>query len=430
MKKYIVGKNTTTYSLNKTEKFNIISERAKTFLQSGRGFKGILVYLRTNEGFIPMIKVLDRNVKNVYYYPNQVKVAGNRENYSVPRAGESFNWGTVGQGRNPFRMQAGEMDGNIKTAPRVKEMMSGVGGYGFGVNTDPSFGYRGIGYGSYPNVSNYVYPNSNVTPSLPSYEDSYPQYSMIGGGNDGVTLNAGQSFDYGTMKQGANPFYVEGGEQDGNPITMPRVYSEVRGNSKKNKPKCDLGCTWNSSDKKCDCMFKSGSASNERGFGNWGLQAGDNFDYGTMNQGVNPFQMRAGEQDANPSTMPQSYSYANGEEKDELTQEEMDALHNSSDKKQNFWTWLQSDKAKNLAKDSVGIATALFNKNQQDKLEDKGQSPTDNGSNYEPMDDKEMDRQENTILGMHPLTFGIVAVGLIVGAVVVTSMVKKGNKGK
>ena len=278
MKNYIVGKNTTTYSLVKKGKKKNISKRFNTFLQSGRSFNGVLVYLVTENGFIPMIKVLDKRVKNVYYYPNQVTADNVAENYSMPRAGESFDWGTVNQGKNPFRLQAGEIEGNINTAPRVEEMMSGVGGYGFGVSTDPSFGYRGIGYGSYPNVSNYVYPNSNVTPSLPSYRDSYPQYSMASGGNKTVTLGAGQSFDYGTMKQGANPYSVEAGEQDGNPITIPRSYSEIFGDSpKKDKSKVVIA-------NKMD-----------RGFGNWGLQAGDSFDYGTMNQGVNPFQMRAGE---------------------------------------------------------------------------------------------------------------------------------------
>jgi len=210
--------------------------------------------------------------------------------------------------------------------------------------------------------------------------------------------------------------------------------SQLVSNSSKRGKDCPLGSHWDSSKKKCVGMFKhdyepfslvggySCGADKDPSFGCRGTGYGNypnlaNYTYPTTS--------------ATPSLPEYAYSYpqyssADGDGKVELTQEEMDAIHNSTNTKKNFWSWLKSDQAKSLAQDSVGIAQALFNKNQEEKVfNENNQEESQTYNEHNGDDTPEM---ENKILGMHPLTFGLTALGFIVGAVVVTTMLRRGNK--
>lgn len=418
MKKYIVGNDTTSYSVESKGRINLIVPKRNTFLQSGRGFTGRLVFVRTPNGFQPMVKVA--NVKNggVYYYPNQVTLVDKgTDKFAIPRAGE-----IGGVRNNPYSVEAGVVEGDMNTAPSVGEMMSGANG-----NAKPMA--WGVQAGQVANTN----PSAGRNPMQVMggeiegvHETVSHEYKSNANGVMGI--NAGESFDWATLSQPVNPYGLEAGVIEGDRETAPQVFSYANGgdsfgyNNADRFPQMEhyTQARVNVSPELVDY-----SDSVFSGF-NSGLQAGQSFNYGTKGQPINPYGVEAGFIEGE-NTAPESYSYADAKE---LTEEEMEALHKDTAPKKNFWDWLKTDQAKGLASDSVGIAKSLWNQKQQEKLdrESGGGStlptytpPSGVGSGgAKPDNDKK-------ILWMHPLTFGIVTGVVVLGVITTILLVRKGK---
>jgi hypothetical protein len=475
-KHYIVGKDTTTYRLvNSSPKMgeivNMLVKNKPTFANTGRRFVGRLMFLRMPYGFQPMVQAMvDNKPLNVYYYPKQVGIEIKRDKYAMPRAGEiGGNWAAR---NNPYSVAAGEVKGSLKTAPQVEQMMSGAEGHsslfgwgkciGRGGRPTPCFGREkysihpdnfnmsgadgkakpkmawgvqaGQVYNTDPNAL--INPNQVIGGEIEGVEEavSHEYYSNF----DGKGVQAGQMFDYGA-KGAINPYGLEAGVIEGNPLTAPESHSYMGGSHTPyvrsfrypnliHYTRASVNVEPELANYR-DSIFSNMNNSVQHapeGFDS--IQAGQYFDWGAIGR-KNPYGLEAGVIEGNPLTAPESYSYANGEDKQALTEEEMQALHKANDKKGgNFWDWLKSDDAKNLAKDSVGIAAALFNKQQQQQI---NQQTGGSGATTTPVNTPSKQDDDNankkTILGMHPVTFGIVATGIVAAGIIAVVMLKKKN---
>lgn len=113
--------------------------------------------------------------------------------------------------------------------------------------------------------------------------------------------------------------------------------------------------------------------------------------------------------------------------KEELTEDEMAQLHRSSGSKMSFGDWLKSEQAANLANNALALGLALVDKdkNQGGSGNQSGStSPKTTGNNTGTSSNS----KENKILGMHPLTFGVVTVGVLVAGAVTIILLKSKKK--
>jgi len=133
MNEYVVIKKTKAYHLvgRGVKNHRLISTEG-IFLQKDGRFNGLLVFLRMSDGFKPMVKVLDRKLKqNVYYFPRDVKKIDTFSN-------------TIGD--NYYRREHLFMEADM-----------------------------------YPNLNHYGYTSANKASELVNYQQSYPQYSNASG---------------------------------------------------------------------------------------------------------------------------------------------------------------------------------------------------------------------------------------------------------
>lgn len=165
MKRYVVIQNTKAYNLiGKGVRGRRFVESEGTFMAKGRTFLGQLVFIPIDSGLQPMVKVLDPKLLKAYYYlPSTVEsVSGEITFHGKPRAGA--------MGGKGFGIEAGVINGDIRTAPQVAEMATGFSG---GIYPSRYF----------PNFTPYRHVNPNVLSELTDYSQGYPQYSSVEGSN-------------------------------------------------------------------------------------------------------------------------------------------------------------------------------------------------------------------------------------------------------
>jgi len=141
------------------------------------------------------------------------------------------------------------------------------------------------------------------------------------------------------------------------------------------------------------------------------------------------------------------YSNANGEfwkklfgnknldNKKEFSQDEMNTMYKNTGGRMTFKEWLKSSKLKKLANNVVSLGFALFHKN-KDANKPKinaNDNTNDTNTNNEITNNviqEDNKKQEVTILGMHPITFGLSSLGIliIVGLATLTFKNKWKNK--
>ena len=103
---------------------------------------------------------------------------------------------------------------------------------------------------------------------------------------------------------------------------------------------------------------------------------------------------------------------------EEVSQEDLESIHKNSGSKMSFGDWLKTEQAKGLANNAFALGLALVNKGKDDEGSPSSQPNKKNEEEYDVSTSKD---KSNTILGMHPLTFGVVTVGvLVVGAIAIT----------
>lgn len=91
----------------------------------------------------------------------------------------------------------------------------------------------------------------------------------------------------------------------------------------------------------------------------------------------------------------------------DLSKEDVEKLHKSSGSKLSLGDWIKSDDAKSLLNNVSNVALSYLNKG------NGGSAPVETKDDYE-----EPQKSEKTILGMHPLTFGIVSGVTVIVAIV------------
>lgn len=171
----------------------------------------------------------------------------------------------------------------------------------------------------------------------------------------------------------------------------------------------------------------------------------DNYNWSSNRVGINYYGLAnsntAPELDTYKNDYPQ-YSSANGdfwkkllgsaitpEQKEaankieELTPEEMSQAHKTSGSKLSFGDWLKSEQAVGLANNMSALAISLLNKGDNNSSSNNSSEDSQNsGSSDSP------NKKESKILGMHPLTFGVTTVGVLIGIAVAVVLLKGNNK--
>lgn len=111
------------------------------------------------------------------------------------------------------------------------------------------------------------------------------------------------------------------------------------------------------------------------------------------------------------------------------TEAEALRLYANSGSKKPFRDWLKSDDSRQFFSDLANIGAILIMNNAKGGGTGLGTGST--GTGYvPPVDDKDDDKGEATILGMHPVTFTLVSIGVLgVGFFGIRYLIKKG-KGK
>lgn len=100
--------------------------------------------------------------------------------------------------------------------------------------------------------------------------------------------------------------------------------------------------------------------------------------------------------------------------------ETMNKAYKQSGSKKTFRDWISSEGGRGVLNELTNLVNVLVNRNQTGVQ--FGEAPSD--KELESLKDKDKDKEETKILGMSPVTFGIVAIGLIaVGSFVAYKMI-------
>jgi len=110
--------------------------------------------------------------------------------------------------------------------------------------------------------------------------------------------------------------------------------------------------------------------------------------------------------------------------KEELSVGEMEQAHKSSGSKTSFTDWLKSTEAIDLANNMSSLVISLIKKDGNNGSKDDVDTNTDDDSSSDTTS------KGNKILGMHPITFGITTVGVLVGIGVAILLLRTSSKTK
>jgi len=110
-----------------------------------------------------------------------------------------------------------------------------------------------------------------------------------------------------------------------------------------------------------------------------------------------------------------------GEDKVEFTEQEVHEIYNKSGSRKSFGQWLNSNEGISLANNITALTSILLGKNRVSDVPDEEVKP-------EQKDLEHNSGQKKKILGMHPITFGVVASLVLIGGVVTTVLLTKKKK--
>jgi len=390
---------------------------------------------------------------------------GDKNPYAIPRAGEIKSFA---RHNNPDQLRAGEILGDLGTAPEIHDISNASGAP---VTLNEPFGVQ---------AGQIYQPQRQTNPNPYQVEggeiagrhevDSH-EYEFSGFQG----IQAGQMWDYGGTRK-MNPDRLRAGEIEGSVYTMPESHEPIESTYLPATGEAAPAYEWGWSESYFG-VDGYGDGNNK-----WGVQAGQIFDWGS-GRGRNPYQVEGGEIEGSPYTAPESHSYANGGEYDrayrypnmlsygyanpmwrdplpeyggdypqytdmnfsgadgysnakgdfwkkiggwfkkdkvdeskvEFTEEEMEEIYKESGSKKSFSEWMQSEEGQKVSSSVATIATILLGgsttpqTSTQEGIDDRGDAGDDDSS----------ETTEKKILGMHPVTFGIVTV-LVLGAGIVT----------
>lgn len=317
MKTYIVGENAKSFNIQGKAPYQKVVETKKMFLQNGKEFKGELVFIRTVDGFMPLIKVLGQGKSlgrlKIYYSPKAVRVVGeNQPPYNgLSRAGSISEFKT--RGRRPFGVEAGEIQGDLSTAPQVGEIMSGAGGKPFGVQAGEIYGDAKKPHNPFQveggDIENVAETDSHI-------------YSNFKG------VVAGGMTDWNMSDQKPNPTGLSAGAIDGDNNTRPESYSYTTGGHNRAYRYPNMRHYGYASPKTSpETMsypqyFDAETFSGATGKREWmssadggfqGVVAGSMHDWNMNDQIPNPSSLSAGAIEGDNYTRPEPYSYMGGE---------------------------------------------------------------------------------------------------------------------
>lgn len=121
-----------------------------------------------------------------------------------------------------------------------------------------------------------------------------------------------------------------------------------------------------------------------------------------------------------------------GQEKVVYTEEEANQLYKKSGSKTPFKDWISSDSSKQFLASLANFGSTLLLANaynNQNQAVNNQNTTSSNQNETKGSDDKEA--SETTILGMHPVTFSLVGIGVLVGAYFgIKAVIKHTNKVK
>lgn len=469
MRTFIVGRNAKAYNIVGSGKNIKLTEFKGTYIDKGRSFPGKIVFIRTSMGFLPMVKTMINDEHSVYYKANQVyPIENEKDKHAIPRAGEIAAFET--KGKKPFGLRAGEIEGNINTAPQITEMMTGASGETFGVQAGQ------IWRNPISEANPYQVEGGDI-------ENIAEVDSHIYSSFQGVV--AGSMYDWNALDQAKNPTQVEAGEIEGNINTRPESFMYANGDSfmrayrypnlrhyswasvKTDPALVDYSESY---PQYIDANFSGATGGQKRdwmiavsgkGKENYkGVIAGGMHDWNAKDQIPFEHQVEAGEIQGHMDTRPESFIPINGSQKEglqyadryagywyddfsgangdfwknlfgskdgkkklekaienkkDLSEDEMKELYTASNTKQSFSDWLKSDQAKNLASNAAEIATLIWNKKQQDKVEQvKNENQPDIKSTS-----KDSSNSESSLL--NPITLGIIGLVVVGGIVAVVA---------